>query len=257
MEQITLLYDGTFEGLFTAIFECYDQKLAKPTICKLQHHTPSIFDQSRFIETDSNKAKRVFGGLVKKISASGLMKLKKAFHSEFEDVDTEIVNYVRYVFSNRINIESDYRQHFILRINQVVKMVNREIHRMHAFIRFQKTADNIYAATIRPDFDVVPFIGRHFHARYADQEWFIYDTKRNYGLHYDLEHLNFVELEDPQWIGKHQFNPSAMSEEEDSFQKMWKLYFDSTCIAERRNMKLHLRHVPHRYWRYLPEKTVV
>ena len=35
---------------------------------------------------------------------------------------------------------------------------------------------------------------------------------------------------------------------------MWKDYFDSTNIKERKNMKLHIRHVPKRYWKYLSEK---
>ena len=32
-------------------------------------------------------------------------------------------------------------------------------------------------------------------------------------------------------------------------------YFKSTNIKSRKNMKLHLQHVPKRYWKYLTEKS--
>src|SRR5690606_39662819 len=38
------------------------------------------------------------------------------------------------------------------------------------------------------------------------------------------------------------------SEAEEKFQQLWKQYFKSTNIVERKNDKLHLQHVPKRYW---------
>ena len=37
-------------------------------------------------------------------------------------------------------------------------------------------------------------------------------------------------------------------------QAMWRAYFQAVTIPERRNLALHLRHVPKRYWPYLTEK---
>ena len=41
---------------------------------------------------------------------------------------------------------------------------------------------------------------------------------------------------------------------ETDYQELWKAYFKSVDIPERRNLKLHLQHVPKRYWKYLVEK---
>jgi probable DNA metabolism protein len=37
-------------------------------------------------------------------------------------------------------------------------------------------------------------------------------------------------------------------------QTLWQRYYDAVNISSRNNPKLHLRQLPRRYWRYLPEK---
>ena len=194
-------------------------------------------------------------GLRKKLTPKAVNNLFLVFHSEFSDIEITIYHYVRLTLSSKVNIENDFRQTPVLRIQQVSKMVGREIHRMHAFVRFQKTTDDIYAATIKPDFDIMPFIGAHFKKRYADQQWLIYDTYRDYGLFYDLRQMQFVKLDNPDWAGHKQIKQSVLSEEEKDFKQLWREYFKATSIKERKNMKLHLQHLPKRYWSYLPEKS--
>ncbi|WP_340696552.1 DUF4130 domain-containing protein [Flavobacterium gyeonganense] len=35
---------------------------------------------------------------------------------------------------------------------------------------------------------------------------------------------------------------------------MWRRYFSSVTIESRKNMKLHIQHMPKRYWKNLIEK---
>ena len=132
--------------------------------------------------------------------------------------------------------------------------MSREKHRMEAFIRFKLTKDAIYFANIAPDFNVLPLIKNHFKKRYADQKWLIYDLVRKYGIYYNLETVEIITLE-----LDHNFDASKTSTEifapiELEFQQLWKDYFKSTNIKSRKNMKLHIQHVPKRYWKYLSEK---
>ena len=46
----------------------------------------------------------------------------------------------------------------------------------------------------------------------------------------------------------------VIAEEETLYQQLWQLYFASVNIPARKNMKLHIRHMPRRYWKYLTEK---
>ena len=45
-----------------------------------------------------------------------------------------------------------------------------------------------------------------------------------------------------------------LDENEELYQKLWQQYFNSVNIAARKNMKLHIQHMPRRYWRHLVEK---
>ena len=45
-----------------------------------------------------------------------------------------------------------------------------------------------------------------------------------------------------------------LADGEESYSEWWRAYFKATNIVERKNRKLHLQHVPRRYWQYLTEK---
>ena len=40
---------------------------------------------------------------------------------------------------------------------------------------------------------------------------------------------------------------------EDEYQKLWKTYFKSTTIEERKNLQLQARMMPKRYWKHIFE----
>ena len=79
----------------------------------------------------------------------------------------------------------NYGRPDILRMHQIVKKVSRERHRMKAFIRFVKSDNNLFTAIVEPDFNVIPLVVDFFRNRYTDQQWLIYDIRRNYGFYYD------------------------------------------------------------------------
>ncbi|MEO9870240.1 TIGR03915 family putative DNA repair protein [Ekhidna sp.] len=251
-----LLYDGTREGFFTTIFEIYERRIEHAAIQKLNNYSKGLFDEPRVIITDEMKSNRVVEGFKQKTPKGIIEMLTKVLHSELQDAEDIALNIVRSAFSSPKELRIDYRDESILRMKQINKMMHREIHRMHAFVRFQKTIDEIYAATISPDFDVIPFIGDHFEKRYADQQWLIYDTKRDYGLYYDLNEMQTITLTNAGWVSSHQINEAVLAKGEKMFKEAWARYFHATCIQERKNMRLHLQHVPHRYWKYLPEKAM-
>lgn len=149
---------------------------------------------------------------------------------------------------------SDYGDPIELRLHQLKKSVFREKHRMEAFIRFHKTKDDLYYANCEPDFNVLPLIAGHFKDRYADQRWLIYDLKRNYGIYYDLNECLEVNLEAATRIDNSTNHTELLTQDEPEYQSMWNSYFKSVNIASRTNMRLHLQHVPRRYWKYLSEK---
>jgi hypothetical protein len=62
-------------------------------------------------------------------------------------------------------------------------------------------------------------------------------------MYYNLQTLEFINMELPKNFDFTKTDRSFFSNEEFNFQKLWKDYFDSTTIKERKNLELHIRHV--------------
>lgn len=249
-----VLYDGTFAGLFTAIFEVYEYKLPAPFICRDVATTGSLFGHTHNVVTDLTKSKRVHTKMQDKINPKALKQLYDCFLSEMTGIENVIFRYVQYALISKIAVENDYANADVLQVKQVSRKVHREKHRMEAFVRFQLTKDELYYAIIQPDYNVLPLISKHFKDRYADQRWLIYDVMRKYGLYYDKEEVEEVQMNFSVDLNSAQTIKEVFDEKEELYQQLWKQYFSSVNIAARKNMKLHIQHMPKRYWRYLVEK---
>ncbi len=250
------IYDGTYAGLFSAVFEVYERRCEDAHIIRQQNLQALVFSENIEVSTDPAKAERVLKGLRKKVSPECFSNIYSCYLSELRGIENTILKFVQYVFANRKNVEDNYGNAAVLDISQLARKVGREKHRFEAFVRFENIGDRLFYAPIDPDYNVLPLIVPHFKRRYADQDWIIYDTKRKYGVHYDqaTEQVNEAVIDFT--TGRGDLAPTGISFDPDEtlYQELWKNYFKSTNIPMRRNMKLHLQHVPKRYWKYLVEK---
>lgn len=253
-QEYTFVYDSTFDGFLTCVFHVYDLKLKQVSFQRNNQVQESLFGKNTEIITDLEKADRVWRGIKNKLTARGSLRLYYAFLSEQVQIESLLLSYIQQAFKSTIPLDSDYGNEMVLKISQIAKSVGREKHRMEAFVRFKLTKDDIYFANIEPDFDVLPLISEHFKSRYADQKWIIYDLKRQYGLYYDLSTVEMMNLTLPENFDPTQTTSEYFTLSEMEFQTLWQNYFQSTNIAARRNTKLHIQHVPKRYWKYLSEK---
>src|ERR1700761_9105416 len=115
-----LLYDGTFEGLLTAIFEIYDRRLGLVTLQKGEWYSSALFKDVVQVITDAERAKRVLKGLQQKLSAEGLQRIYIAHLGEIENEENTIVGYIRYAFDSPRNIEEDFGNKYVLRLAELV-----------------------------------------------------------------------------------------------------------------------------------------
>jgi len=251
-----VLYDGSFEGLLSAIFEIYEYKFLQPLIYKPNTANGSLFGSAHTVQTNSDKSKRVYKKLQERLSKNAIAQLYSAFLSELKGIENVLLRYIQYVIASSTIVENDYTNEDVLMIHQTSRKVHREKHRMEAFVRFQLTKDQLYYSIIQPDFNVLPLISRHFKNRYTDQRWLIYDKLRKYGLYYNLENVEEVEINFDTGTNNRQNIYALYDKHEELYQKLWQQYFTSINIAARKNMKLHIQHMPKRYWRYLVEKHV-
>ncbi|MFC6225475.1 TIGR03915 family putative DNA repair protein [Hymenobacter artigasi] len=247
-------YDGTFEGLLTVLFSIYESKSPPNSIQPEATAQSGLFAQPAHRETDEARATRVWEGLLKTMDAEARARLYHVFLSEDADRELLVFRYVDLALRSPVDVAENYANADVRRVQRLAQMMFREKHRMEAFVRFEKTSDELFHATIEPDMDVLPLIAAHFTKRYADQRWLIYDRRRHYGLYYDLTRTDIVQFENPTGQKSTDISATVLDEREPLFKHLWQTYFDHVNIPERKNLKLHRRHMPLRYWKYLSEK---
>ncbi len=260
------LFDGSLAGLLSVVFEVFANGLVVEQLERTHRYSPNMFGEPVTVATDEAHAKRVWEGLGTFKGFDRELVLRNWLFDTTES-DTDIVHLMVRMFREQsVEAAEDYRDEAIFRTKQVHKKMCREIHRTHAFVRFAEAEDGLYFARIDPDFDVLPLAVEHFEDRYQDQEWLIWDGRRDYGFWFAPGHTKAVRVELPAGSevlpegvsaalpSKAQPNVAAAASHEDGFQRLWGTYFDSVNIEARKNPKLHKLHVPPRYWRHLTEK---
>lgn len=250
------IFDGSYTGYLCCIFEAFERKEfhAVPITESLMEST--LFPEYRTINTNPLKYNRVLSAMEKVVERKNL---NLFYHNFLSDSPVEWLNAFQLIIELFKMKKLDLRNFgdpSILRLHQTLKKVSRERHRMKAFIRFVKSDDGLYTAVVEPDFNVLPLIVEFFKNRFADQDWLIYDIKRNYGFHYSANEINEVSGNIKDTIPNPYELELNIDPKELEYQHLWSTYFKSTNIEARKNLKLHLRHVPKRYWKYLVEKKV-
>ncbi|MGB3591785.1 MAG: TIGR03915 family putative DNA repair protein [Nonlabens sp.] len=259
--ETVLEFDGTFDGFLTTVFEVYNLKLQHPLFSRAGDHGSSLFGEMMIISTNLSKSKRVAYRLLQLCGKTQFNTIYHAFLSEIDGIESHLWFYLQRTFKEGKPPTGDLGDKSVLEISKASKIFHREKHRMEAFIRFHLIDDNLYFANCEPDCNVLPIIATHFKNRYADQRWVIYDLKRDYGISYDLDKVSEVEIDFKESLGNTRGirnvaggSDSRFRESENNYRHLWNQYFKSVNIESRKNMKLHLQHVPRRYWKYLSEK---
>jgi len=253
--MLYFIYDRTFDGLLTSVFDAFNRREFPDKIVGEDVQLP-LFTESFQVITDEAKADRILKALREKISKSALNMLFIDFLSELEGVEMFLFRYIRKALTSDISIEMNFADPDVLELSKIYKKVTREEERMRQFVRFQKTTDGMFFAVMDPIYNVLPLSARFFQNRFADQPWIIYDVRRKYGLYYDLktvETVQFDRLNLSLETGK--LTSEKLDDYEVAFQDLWKDYLKAITIQERRNLKLQRQHMPKRFWRYLIEKN--
>lgn len=250
-----VLYDGSWEGFLCAVFDVYEYKYTDAHICPEHSFNGHLFGATHQTRLEPAHSARVWKGLERILSKTACDAVYHTFLSGLDDMEANLLAYIRYAFARGGAMEDDFSHPAVIYLTQTARKVWREKHRMEAFVRFQKTADDLFYALVEPDYNVLPLISDHFRTRYADQRWMIYDARRRYGIYYDLHQVRQVEIHFDNTTQQGRDITQAYEASEPMYQVLWQQYFKSVNIGARKNTKLHVQHMPKRYWKHLTEKT--
>ncbi|MDB6079559.1 MAG: hypothetical protein JWO82_3306 [Akkermansiaceae bacterium] len=137
----------------------------------------------------------------------------------------------------------------VVRARTMAKNVRREIHKMHAFVRFRKigeaeTGRERYVAWFEPEHEVIAGAAPFFRDRFANMDWSIFSPK-------GCVH----------WIGgEMRFTPGVAKnpcDSPDELEEIWRTYYRNIFNPTRLKEKMMKLEMPRRYWKNLPEATLI
>jgi uracil-DNA glycosylase len=132
--------------------------------------------------------------------------------------------------------------------DQVAKAIRRDIHKMHAFVRFREVAapdgEAHFIAWFEPDNFIVEAAAPFFVRRFTGMRWTILTPDRT--ASWDGDQLTL--------------GPGASQEEaptSDRLEVLWRAYYANIFNPARLKLAAMTREMPRRYWKNLPEAELI
>jgi uracil-DNA glycosylase len=135
----------------------------------------------------------------------------------------------------------------VARSSGMRKSVERDIHKMHAFVRFRETSgatNSFRIAWFEPEHHILEAAAPFFVRRFANFPWSILTPEHS--AHWDTHALSFGPG------GRRSDAPA-----EDAHEDLWRTYYASIFNPARLKPTAMRQHMPKKYWRNLPESSLI
>ncbi|MBS0419238.1 MAG: UdgX family uracil-DNA binding protein [Proteobacteria bacterium] len=123
------------------------------------------------------------------------------------------------------------------------KAIQRDVHKMHAFVRFHETdtgdGGKRYVAWFEPAHEILRSAVPFFLKRFPNMRWMI--ATPDGAAHWDGDHVEFID------------SPKSSVPRADTTHSLWRTYYRNICNVARINPAVMQRDMPKRYWQHLPE----
>ena len=240
------LYDGSFEGFLTAIFYAYSCN-DSCIIVKSKEYIPNLIDEVIDINTEIDKFERVYKSMSEKLNNNVLRNIYYLYLSDIQGSENLALDYLRLCYKYGIDINLAKNNETIILVDKYCKRVSGEAHSFTGFVRFKEIGPLSYYSVIEPDHNILPIILRHFTNRFSDQNFIIHDLKREKAIVYNTKEAIITDLT------KEQGEKLSNKIDDSDLENLWRTFYNSVNIEERKNHKCRNQHMPRRYWKHLTE----
>jgi uracil-DNA glycosylase len=127
------------------------------------------------------------------------------------------------------------------------KAIHRDVHKMHAFVRFHETdtgdGGKRYVAWFEPAHEILRSCLPFFEKRFPNMRWMI--ATPDGAAHWNGAHVEFID------------SPKSSVPRADTTHSLWRTYYRNVCNVARINPSVMQRDMPKRYWQHLPEASEI
>ncbi|MCI2055846.1 MAG: TIGR03915 family putative DNA repair protein [Oscillibacter sp.] len=242
MNEMTYLYDGSFEGFLCCVFESYAKHEILTAIYSDEDFVPVLF-ASRTIETDFSHAGRVMRKIVK-VSPYAADLLRRGFLTCLPEREMYLYRLIAKLLREGPRFLGSLSDETLYPVLKAIRNLHGEAQLLRGFVRFSELG-GVLGAEIEPKNRVLPLLRGHFCSRYQNEKLFIYDRTHREILLYADHKAVIAPLE--------HFEMAPPDESEVGYRLLWKRFYDTIAIKERYNPKCRRTHMPMRYWNTMTE----
>lgn len=239
------VYDGSFFGYLSAVFDAWHDGLQHVEDIRCSREG-DLFCQLQSVDMDSMKAGRILDGLQRQCGSKACHFLYYAFLAEQPQREMKLLAYLRRAFQLKGSFLRHLSEPAVWEVRQWARRTGNERHKLLGLARFQELKGGMLYCALAPTCCVVPVMAPHFVKRFGSEEWVIHDRRRRIGVYYDRHDAVLVEI--PKVL-----QHIDVSEAEEEFAALWKQYYRTIAVAERRNDLLRRQFMPKKYWPYILE----
>ncbi len=238
-----LVYDGSFEGFLTLIYEIYYRKL-KPSEILRQRPKRLILEELIFIQNDEEKASKVLNAIKQRFSKSAFELILNTFMCDSKEFEIYLIKYIILGFKDKSELNNINKEE-VFYLQNLQKELFSHVHKMYGFVRFEELEDETLYAKIDTKFNIVYFLGKHFLKRLNNQIFIIHDINRKIAFIKNKDFLGVQNISS--------FEEPKLNKKEEKFKKLWTTFFKAVSIENRKNKKCQQNFVPLLYRTYMTE----
>jgi probable DNA metabolism protein len=235
-------YDGSFAGFLSCVFEAYLKKEYPSAIFPEDAHG-TLFPE-KWIETDQEKARRVYLSLRKNISREAREQVRLGFLSCNPEKELLLFRFIRTGLEEGPAVMNRLADASIHELLKAVQQLQNESHQLLQFLRFSDYG-GVLIATVEPKNRVLSLMAEHFCSRYSGERFLIWDKTHREALFHSPEKWEILPLLS--------FTPPPPGREEEEYRRLWKRFYDTVAIESRYNPRCRRSHMPMRYWKHMTE----
>lgn len=242
------LCEDSIDGIFTAIYDAWASKFGHDNI-KIEVEKESNFELfAEYVEVETNltKSLKVAKTINERLGNPVYVDLTRAALSDGDGKADAIYRVLILGLSTRSGrkVMDQLSDPNVCKIFELSRAVSNEAHHLLGFVRFSELDNGVFFSKISSKNNVLSLLATHFHVRMPMENWMIYDEMRTLAVVYQKGKVPiFVSGES---IDKERIQ--RVSKNELEFQELWKSFFESICINERKNEKLQMQNLPKRFW---------
>lgn len=238
------LYNNNFLSFLTLCILLIRKKIIPKDIKEVNYNF-GLFDETSLLELPENP--EVIHYMIKIVGKINFNIIFKVFLSNEEE--KEILIYKFILYSLKYQEKTIYMKNIkeILRCLNISKYVSNENHKFKGFTRFKKCENNIYYAKINPTNNILYLLSMHFKKRLNKDYWIIEDVNRKIYSIFDKNDFYIINEENLK------IKDFKLDEEEQEFENLWKEFYKTIGITERKNDKCRMNFMPKKYWKYILE----